>query len=539
MQEKPVYITGHKNPDTDSITSAIAYANYKRELGVNAIAGKIGPVGSEAEYLLERFGFEEPTTLFTAKSTLKDIDIDKAQIKHKTITVKEAMDVVVTKNNMGIIVADKNHHLEGVVGVDDLTSLLSRGEKELVELMSNVKLNDLVKTLQGEIILDCKQFKTSGVIDFFPGFDSDISKGSIAITFNNPEIQRSCINKEVAVLVIVGEKWIDSLTLEKAKEKGTAVIHTSLSPLSVSRLVFQALSIEHVMVRKDKIITFKLSDNVDEVSQKMAKTRYRSYPVLDENDKVVGTISRYHLLNYQKKQFILVDHNEVKQTIDDIEDGEVIEIVDHHRLGGIETINPITITTMIVGATCTIIALKYFESNVKLSKSMAGLLLGGIIADTLNFKSPTTTDIDIKTAKKLEKLSGVSIEELAQGLVDSSGSILNKQTIDVIYGDFKEFAIGNFKVGLSQTPCKSEEEFMAIKSKVYDYIHKECESQKFDLMMVIFTNPNASGSFIIMAGKKAEVVKEGFKDLMNGDYAPNVISRKKQVLPKVIEILGK
>lgn len=537
--QKPVYVTGHKNPDTDSITSAIAYANYKQAMGVNAIAGKIGPVGSEAEYLLERFGFEEPMTLFTAKSTIREIDYDKAQIKPKSITLKEAMDVVIERNNMGIIVADEDNKLEGIVGVDDLTSILSSDDVSLTKLMSKVKLNDLVKTIEGEIILDSKDFNTCGVIDFFPGFETKITKGSIAITFNNPEIQRHCINEKVACLVIVGENWIDSVTLQKAKEMGVAVIHTSLSPLSVSRLVFQAPSIENVMVKKEKIITFNLTDTLDEVSRKMSKTRFRSYPIIDEQDRVVGTISRYHLLNYQKKQFILVDHNEIKQTIDDIEDGEVIEIVDHHRLGGIETINPITITTMIVGATCTIIAIKYFESKVELSKEMAGLLLGGIIADTLNFKSPTTTDLDIEIAGKLEKIAEVSMEELHEGLVNSTGSILNKKIIDVVYSDFKEFTIGRYKVGLSQTPCKTEEEFKKIKPIVLEYIEKECVSQNFDVMMVIFTNPNASGSYILVAGKKKDAIIDGFKDLMTDEYAPNVISRKKQVLPKVIKILEK
>ncbi len=539
MQEKPIYVIGHKNPDTDAITSAIAYAAYKRANGVNCIAGKIGPVSSEAEYLLERFGFEEPVTLFTAKSVIREIDYDKPKIADKSITVKEAMDIVTKKNNMGIIVADKKGKLEGIVGVDDLTSLLSSDEDELKEIMAKVKLKDLVSTLEGNIIYDVPGFKTCGVIDFFPGFDTEVTPGSIAITANNPEIQRLCINGKVAALIIVGENWIDSVTLQKAKENGIAVIHTSLSPLNVSRLIFEAPSIENVMVKKEHIITFGLSDAVTDVSRKMAKTRYRSYPVLDEEGKVVGTISRYHMLNYRKKQFILVDHNEEKQTIDDIDEGEIIEIVDHHRMGGIETINPITITTMIVGATCTIVALKYFASNTPLSKEMAGLLLGGIIADTLNFKSPTTTEIDITTAKKLEEISGVSITDLHEGLINSAGSILNKKTIDVVYGDFKEFNIGHYKVGLSQTPCRSEEEYNAIKEKVNEYVEKECISQKYDLMMVIFTNPNASGSFILFAGRKKELAKDGFKEVMNGEYAPNIISRKKQVLPKVIEILEK
>ena len=539
MQDKPVYVIGHRNPDTDAITSAIALAALKRANGVNAVAGKIGPVLSEAEYLLERFGFDEPVTLFSAKSVIREIDYDKPKMTLGTITVKEAMDIVTKKNNMGIIIVDKKGRLQGFVGVDDLTSLLSSDDDELQEIMAKVKLDDLVYAIEGEILLDARDFETCGIIDFFPGFDTKVSQGSIAITANNPEIQRMCIQEKVAALVIVGENWIDSVTLEKAKENNVAVIHTSLSPLNVSRLIFQAPSVENVMVKKDQIITFGLNDAITDVARKMAKTRYRSYPVLDENGTVMGAISRYHVLNYQKKQFILVDHNEERQTIEDIDEGEIIEIVDHHRLGGIETISPITITTMIVGATCTIVALKYFETKTPLSKEMAGLLLGGIIADTLNFKSPTTTQIDIDTAAKLEEISGVSIAELHEGLINSGVSILNKQTIDVVYGDFKEFNIGNFKVGLSQTPCRNEEEYQTIKETVSDYIEKECVSRKYDLMMVIFTNPNASGSFMLFAGRKKEMVMDGFKDLMTGEYAPNVISRKKQVLPKVIEILEK
>ena len=216
----------------------------------------------------------------------------------------------------------------------------------------------------------------------------------------------------------------------------------------------------------------------------------------------------------------------------------MIEVVDHHRFGGLETINPVTITTMVVGATCTIVAMKYLDSKVELTKNMAGLLLGGIIADTMSFKSPTTTQIDIDMAHRLEEISGCTIKELSEGLIASSESILNKRNIDIMYSDFKEFTIHGLKLGLSQTQVKSFEEFEKIKEKLSEYIDEVCTTQKYDLLLVMFTIPNGSGSYFLYSGNKKALVEEAFEGIMDeNNYAPEVISRKKQVLPRIISVL--
>lgn len=542
MTKRPVYVIGHKNPDTDSIISAISYANFKRALGVDAVAGRLGGVSSETEFLLKRYGFEEPVNLFSAKSLLKDIELDVPCLVPNTTTIKEALDLVVSDtNNRSVFIANDDKTIEGVVSVADITSSLwTSSEEYRKQMLATVRLEDVVKTLSATIIYEAETFNPDGTLEFFPSYATKVHDNAIVVVNNSPEIQRHCLNEKIALLIIVGEDWIDDVTLNKAKLNGVSVIATKLSPLSVSQLVFQSPLASNIMTQKDKVVSFNTRDAVDDVNAKMAKTRFHAYPVLDNDGKVVASVGRYHLLNYEKNKFILVDHNEVSQTIDDISSGEIIEIVDHHRFGGLETRNPVTITTMIVGATCTIIALKYIEYKVELDKKMAGLLLGGIIADTMNFKSPTTTQIDIDMAKRLEEISGDNIEEIAKGLIDSSESILTKRNIDIVYGDFKEFDIKGMRVGISQTQCKTKEEFEQIKDKMSEYLDETAKQQKYELLLVMFTIPTGSGSYILGAGPKAHLVEEAFVDVLeDGIFAVEVVSRKKQVLPAIIEAVEK
>ena len=305
----------------------------------------------------------------------------------------------------------------------------------------------------------------------------------------------------------------------------------------ITRLIYQTPAIEYIMIPKEKIDFFNINDTVDEASKKIAKSRHRSYPVLDNEGKVVGAISRYHLFNYEHKEFILVDHNEKKQAIDDIDEGIVTEIVDHHRFGGFESDNPISITTMAVGATATIISNKFFSQNVPLEPKLAGILLGAIVSDTMNFRSPTTTPIDIETAKKLEAICGVTGEELSKGMIDHSESLLNKRHIEIVYNDFKEVTIDDNKVGLSQAVCKSKEEYDALKVDLSRYMEDACKSGGYDLMAIMLTNPNGSGSYVLSAGSRKNVVKDAFAIKKDG-FVEGLVSRKKQLLPGLIAALG-
>lgn len=536
-----VYVIGHKRPDTDSIVSAIAYAALKRAQGVDAIAARLGGVNSESEYLLKRFDFDEPLNMFSAKTILKELKLDTPYLVSRDLTIKEALDLLLRdKEHKSIYVADSERHLEGVVAIDDLTALWTFDDEKLKKLNQSATLEDIVKTLQAEVLYEGEHFLTDGEVIFFPGYETAIKRHSIVITNNSVEIQRRCLDEKIALLIIVGEKWVDDLTLKKAKDSKIPVIATKLSPLMVSQLIYQAPIVAEIMTPKEKVLTFSTRNTVDEAQMKMTSTHYSSHPVIDHKGQITGALGRHHLLDYEKKKFILVDHNEISQSINDIEYGEVIEVVDHHRFGGLETSGPISITTMQVGATCTIIALKYKENNIDISPNMAGLLLGGILADTLNFKSPTTTDLDIAIAKDLEKIAKVQSDELYEGLVASGESILDKRNVEIVYSDFKEFDISSLKIGIAQTTCKSADEYAKVKDKMQTYLNELCMMNKYDILVVMFTMASGSGSYFMYDGNKKETFKRAMAGIIDENgYAPEVVSRKKQVLPRIVEGLEK
>jgi len=533
----PIYVTGHKNPDTDAIVSAVGYAEYKKLTGINAVAARIGAISSETEYLLERFGYEDPIRLYSAKSTLKEIEMDKAVTASKDMTMKQALDKVIKLKNRGLVVTDKKKHLQGIVTLDDLTYMWTKTDEELESIIKTIELKNVLETLDGKLVLMGDHI-LSGKLHVFPSIKSKVNEDSIVILRNEDDKIEYCLNKGAKLFIIVTSSPISEKVLAHALKLSASIVVTALSPLSVTRLIFQIPTIEQIMIGKNKIDYFNINDTIDEASKHIAKSRHRSYPVLDDNGKVVGSISRYHLFNYEKKKFILVDHNEAKQSIDDIEHGEIIEILDHHRMGGFENDNPINITTQIVGATSTIVANKFIDNNVKLSKNLAGLLLGGIVADTMNFKSPTTTMIDINTAKKLEKIAGVKAKELSVGMINAADSILSKRYIEIVFDDFKEFNIEGNKVGLSQASCKSKQEFEKLKVKLKKYMEDTCKSNSYDLLVCMLTNPNGRGSYLLAAGNKQSHIKQIFAEEIKDEFVEGLVSRKKQLLPEVIKSLG-
>lgn len=532
MRDYPVYVVGHKNPDTDAIVAAIGYAEYKRQTGVNAIASRIGSVSSETEYLLERFGFEDPLRIYSAKAVLKEIEMDKASLANKDMTMKEALDKVIKLQNRGLIVVDKKKKLQGIVTLDDLTYMWTKTDEELARIIKTIEIDNVVKILNGKLVLRGTH-QLSGKMHMFPSLKSNVEEDSIVLLRNEEDKLLYCLELGARLLVVCTSSPIPKSVIKLAKQADASIVTTELTPLSITRLIYQTPTIEHIMIPKEKIDFFRDDDTIDEASKKISNSRHRSYPVLDKDDKVVGAVSRYHLFNYHKKEFILVDHNEKKQTIDDIDFGIVLEIVDHHRFDGFKADNPINITTMPIGASSTIVANKFIDNNLKLTKNLAGLLLGAIVSDTMNFKSPTTTDIDIQTAKKLEKISGVKANDLSKGMVEHSESLLSKRIIDIVYNDFKEFNIDDNKVGLTQTVCKSKDEYEKIKIDLQKYMEDSCKTGGYDLMVAMLTNPNGSGSYYISVGPRKDVADKAFKIDKNG-FVSGLVSRKKQLLPGII-----
>ncbi|MBR5208116.1 MAG: putative manganese-dependent inorganic diphosphatase [Erysipelotrichaceae bacterium] len=536
--EKPIYVTGHKNPDSDSICAAICYSYLKNKLGFNTIPVRLSPLNKETSYILDKFKVDRPIMIHSAKCTLAEIDMDEALLVNRKTTMKEALDAILKRKNKGVFVVDENNHLEGVVSTSNLTNLWTADEQALEDLMSRVPLENIIKTTKATLIYDAP-FKPNGKVNLLPnlGYNNQIEPGTIVIAGNHPDIQRSVIEQKAALLIICGENWVDSITMTMAKEKQVPIIHTHLSAITIAHSIFQSPSIEEVMTTN--VSFFRSNETVDGASMRIAKTRFRTYPVLNENDEVIGAISRYHLFNYKKKQFILVDHNESGQSVNDLEFGEVIEIVDHHRLGGIQTQSPIQFVNQIVGSTCTIVTGLYRQYRIEIPENIAGLLLAGIVSDTMNLKSPTTTKIDIDQALYLSKKTGISINDLADELVQTSDSLLKKTHQELMYEDFKEFRLSDSKIAIGQVVCKSSKEYKKIKDKFLTYLEDQNVTHRYDLLLILFTDPTGKGSHFLYTGKKSWIVEEGFKSVLIDDFAPGFISRKKQVLPIIIDTLNK
>lgn len=534
---QPTYIFGHKNPDTDTIVSAIAYAEYKKKLGIDAVAARLGSINNETEFLLEKFGFEDPIRISTARSLLKEIEMDKISLVSKDITMKDALTKILKTKAKVLMVGDSKKRLIGLVSLDDLTYMWTKTDKELENIIKQIKIDNLLKVLEGELVLKGNR-PLSGKMHMFPSLRSNVEDDSIVISRNEDEKIQYCLDIGASLIVVVTSSPISKNVLKMAKEADATIVTTALSPLSVTRLIYQTPAIEYVMAKKEKIVYFVDDETVQEATKKILQTRHRSYPVLDDEGKVIGALSRFHLFDYAKKKLILVDHNETKQSIDNIEDGEVLEIVDHHRIGGFETDNPITIITKAVGSTSSIIADMFIANNISLNKKLAGLLLGAIISDTLNFNSPTTTDFDKDIAKKLEKVSGVKSKDLAKEMFEHSDSILSKRFIEIVYDDFKEFTIDGCKVGLSQAVCKSKDEFEKIKKDLQSYLDDSCKSGGYELLMIMLTNPNGSGSYLLAAGNRKNILNSLFMGKLKDNYVKGLLSRKKQLLPEVIKAMG-
>ncbi|MCI5773975.1 MAG: putative manganese-dependent inorganic diphosphatase [Erysipelotrichaceae bacterium] len=535
--EREIYVIGHKNPDCDSVVSAIALANLKRNLGYNCYPAVLSDINDETRYLLSRFKVKIPKMLYSARCMLKDIDYDQAILVSADITMKEALDKSLSMKNKGVIVVDDDKHLLGVVSMSDLTSLWTFDEKVLSSLMSKVKFGNIVKTLKGKIYYEHVSFKTSGIIQLLPSLTNSMAIGqdSIVIVGNNPDVQRSIIANGASLMIIAGEDWIDGVTLDIAIKHGVSVMYTPYSAMKVSQMIFQSTSIKEIMT--NEVISFKNNEYVEDVVAKMAKTRFRMYPLLDEDEHVIGSISRYHLFNYAKKQFILVDHNEYSQSIKDLNYGEILEIVDHHRLGGIKTESPINVTSLQVGSCATIVTKMYLDEGVDIPDDMASILLGAIISDTLCLKSPTTKPLDHKMAKMLSEKVKITLEDLAQKMIEANDSILKKSYLDLLYSDFKEFRQDGKKFAIGQCSCRFYEDYQKIKDGFAKYLEEVASHQEYDLILYMFTDPLGKGSYLLSVGKYAQMILEGFEDMDELGFVKAIISRKQQVLPIVVSLL--
>lgn len=362
-------------------------------------------------------------------------------------------------------------------------------------------------------------------------------KDRTVIVGNDTEAQLQAIEKDAACLVIVWADYVKDEVIKYAKEKGCAIILSGHGTLNTSRYIFYSSPIKFIM--STNLVTFDKSEFVDDVLNKVVKSRYRSYPVVDDKGKIFGLISRYHLLNARRKQIILVDHNETAQSVDGLAEADLIEVVDHHRIGDIQTSKPINFRNQLVGSTCTIIANLYDENRVPLEKNMAGLLCAAILSDTLNFKSPTTTLTDIHTAQRCARIAELNTDALAKDIFTEGAGLHEKSALDIIENDIKEFTVGNYRVRVGQMSLFDINQIETVREDILKAMSTYVEEKRIDLVLLLFTSLEHHGSALLYMGKEKWIAEEAFPGIDNHKLSlfPDLLSRKKQVMPKLSSVV--
>lgn len=533
-----IYVTGHKNPDSDSICAAYSYADLKNRIGdVPAIPVRLGNVNPETQFILDYFGVNAPQLLDTVKLKVEDLKIDNISPVSPEISLKMAWNIMKDKNIKSIPVADGNEHLVGVLSLSNLTASYMDIWDNQILAKSCTSIENIIDTLSAKAITineENKIFKGKICVAAMQpnSMKEHIDAEDIAIVGDRPDVQENLINVGVSLMIITGSNALSNELVEKAKANGVTVISTPHDSFTASRLIIQSIPVGFVMA-KENLVSFTTDDLVEEVKESMLETRYSSYPVTDPDRRVIGTISRYHLISNFKKKVIQVDHNERGQSVDGLEEAEVLEIIDHHRVADIQTNNPIYFRNEPIGSTSSIVAKCFFENGIRPSREVAGLLCGAIISDTLLFKSPTCTPQDKHICQKLADIAGVNIEEFGTALLKAGTSLKGKTVEQIFNQDFKPFSMGDIKVGIAQVNTMDIDGFMPLKEDMLNYMNKKAQDNGFHTVVLLLTDVLNEGSQILVAGERSDLVEKAFNVKLEASTAflPGVLSRKKQVVP--------
>ena len=537
--ENIVYVTGHKNPDSDSICAAYGYSEFKNKTSkLPTIPVRLGNVNAETQFILDYFKVEAPKLLETVKLKVEDLDIDTIASILPSLSLKMAWIIMRDNHIKSLPVVDKNERLVGILSISNLTSsYMDIGDNNILA-KSKTSIENILDTLSASSIYineKCKIFKGKIAVTAMQpdSLKEIVDEGDIAIVGDRPDVQEALIDIKTSLIIITGSHGLAENLLSKAKENGVTIISTPHDSFTASRLLIQSIPVSYVMATDD-LISFSNDDLVDDIKDIMAETRYNSYPVTDENGRVVGTVSRYHLISNHKKKVIQVDHNERGQSVDGLEEAEVLEIIDHHRVADIQTSNPIYFRNEPLGSSSTIVGKCYFELNMTPSKEVAGLLCGAIISDTLLFKSPTCTEQDKIVCKKLAQIAGIpSIEDFAKAMFKAGTSLKGKSVSQIFNQDFKPFKMGEAKVGVAQVNTMDIDGFMPLKDEMLSFMKSEADSKGYDVVMLLLTDILTEGSQVLVAGERYDYIEKTFnvelKDSMA--FLPGVLSRKKQVIP--------
>jgi len=536
---KPIYTIGHRNPDTDSICSAIGYANLKQALGENVVPARAGKINAETKFVLEKFGMEAPKLLTDLYPRVRDVMLDSAIVVQPTDTLRELGKVMRLHEVKSVPVIDETNVLLGIVSVSDLAKRYF-DELEMQDLYeAGVDFAAIIRVLDGTVVNGTNlNAKVTGKVRIAAGSAATIQKvieaGDVVLVGDRGSTLLECIEQNISCLVVTGGAQIGAEILAVAADKGITVISAPYDTYTCARLINQCIPVS--MIMQKKVITFKPSDLVSDIKETIASTHYRNYPVI-ENGKLVGLITRDQLIVPEREKIILVDHNERAQAVEGIEEAQIIEIVDHHRLGGLQTGEPIFIRHEPVGSTATIVANMHWHRGIEVPKHIAGMLLAAIVSDTVLFKSPTATAYDRETAEKLAKIAELDLVDFGMSVLKAGSGLGDMSASEIVRNDLKEFQIGEYRVAIGQLSVMDTAEVLGVKDELLTAMDAMLAKESYDMALLMVTDIIQEGTQLIYTGQPVALIAEAFgsKGHCGVVYLDGVMSRKKQVIPPMVE----
>lgn len=535
----PIYVTGHRNPDTDSIVAAMAYAALRNACGDREYeAACLGNVSDETQIVLDRFGFQPPKRIYSMFTQVRDLDYYIPPILSPAVTEVRAWKFLLDeKGSSALPVANEDGTLYGMLSREDVASYnmaqVFRGVLEdvplfnLLSVLEGKVLNDAgenIDTISGEVTIALPQSRPNLVFN---------NPNSVVICGHQPDMIRRALEMNVSCLILCQAEISEEL---RNLPTSTCVISTPYDAYRATRLVFQSTPVGRICQTKD-LVSFHLDDRIDDVKEQVLKYRAHCYPILDEEEKVVGVLTRAHLLRPKRKRVVLVDHNEAAQSVPGLEEAEILEIIDHHRLADIQTTNPITVRNEPVGSTNTIIASMFQDRGLMPTEKMAGMMAAAILSDTVMFKSPTCTQKDIRTAERMARIANVSLDELGKAIF--SGSLGGKSTQELLYTDYKEFHIAGHDLAVAQITCVDSPSMLQRKDEFVELMRKAAQKEQYSMVLLMLTDVLMEGTQLVYVGDD-ETIRQAFNvsPKENTVFLPRVMSRKKQIIPMLSALWG-
>ena len=543
---RAIKVIGHRNPDTDSICSAIAYSRLKNILDPEHPCKpcRAGLLNRETEFVLDYFQVPAPQLYTDVSPQIRDVDIRIMEGVDGETSLRRAWMIMRDQQIDTLCIVDQEQRLKGVITVKDVATANMDGLDTHILEKAETSYQNILDILEGTVLVgNIEDKRVKGRIIIGSGsaeqIEKSISPGDIVIVANRSESQLAAIEMGAGCVVVCADSKVSRTIRMLAEEQGCIMIGTPKSTYVAGQMISQAAPIRHYMT-ENGLLTFTLNSSVEAATKVMTSVRYRYFPVLDDEGRYVGVVSRRNMMGLHKKQLILVDHNEKNQAVEGIEQAEILEIIDHHRIGSLETDGPVHFRNVPVGCTSTIIYQMYEENGVEIDRTTAGLMLSAILSDTLMFRSPTCTAVDERTARKLAELAGVELEAYADAMFEHGGDVSGKTAEEIFNGDYKIFDSGAIRFGVGQGSYMVERNRKASEALIGPYLPVALEKQGLDYIFYMFTDVRGASTELLMAGKGAEsLVSRAFQVEVQDGLAvlPGVVSRKKQLLPRIINAL--